>query len=48
MAELALGKPLFTGANTLDQLVRIIKIIGEPDWRKISFMIDKIPKLPEV
>lgn len=46
MAELALGKPLFTGVNSLDQLARIIRIIGQPDWKKISFMIDKIPKIP--
>jgi len=46
MAELALGKPLFTGANSLDQLTRIIHIIGQPNWRKISFMVEKMPKIP--
>jgi glycogen synthase kinase 3 beta len=46
MAELSLGKPIFKGSNSLDQLVRIIRVIGQPNWRKISFMVDKIPNLP--
>lgn len=39
MAELALGKPIFPGTNSLDQLLKIIRVLGQPNWTKISFMI---------
>jgi len=48
MAELSIGKPIFKGANSLDQLVKIIRVLGQPNWRQLSFLIEKIPKLPEM
>ena len=46
IAEIALGKPLFAGTSSLDQLVKILRVLGTPNWRKLSFMFDHTPKLP--
>ncbi|KAL6929874.1 regulator of ime2 [Hanseniaspora valbyensis] len=38
MGELILGKPLFCGANGINQLVEIIKILGTPNVQEIIAM----------
>ena len=38
LGELMLGKPLFSGATALDQLVEIIKILGTPSKAQIMVM----------
>jgi serine/threonine protein kinase len=48
MAELVLGKPIFQGTGTLDQLIRVLKVLGTPNWRKLSFIVESAPKLPEI
>lgn len=40
IAEITLGKPLFHGSDSLDQLIKIFRVIGSPKWRTISFMLD--------
>lgn len=40
IAEIALGRPLFQGSDSLDQLIKIFRVIGTPKWRTISFMLD--------
>ena len=40
MAEIALGRPLFQGSDSLDQLIKIFRVIGTPKWRTVSFMLD--------
>ena len=29
-AEMFIGKPIFDGLNTMDQLVKIVKVLGTP------------------
>jgi hypothetical protein len=42
-----LRKPLFNGTNNLDQLIKILKVLGSPRWHTISFCKDShIPKIP--
>ncbi|XP_031112605.1 shaggy-related protein kinase epsilon-like [Ipomoea triloba] len=38
MAELLLGRPLFPGESSIDQLVEIIKILGTPTREEIKLM----------
>ncbi|KAL3624478.1 Shaggy-related protein kinase theta [Castilleja foliolosa] len=38
MAELLLGKPLFPGESSVDQLVEIIKVLGSPTREEIKCM----------
>ena len=38
IAEMLIGKPLFQGENTIDQLLQIIKILGTPDAEQLSFL----------
>ena len=38
IAEMFLGKPLFQGDNSVDQLLQIIKILGTPDSEQLSFL----------
>jgi glycogen synthase kinase 3 beta len=33
-----IGKPIFQGENTVDQLLQIIKILGTPDAEQLSFL----------
>lgn len=48
IAEMALRKPLFAGKSTMDQLLKIIKIIGSPNWSRLSFVDRKINYLPKL
>lgn len=48
IAEMILRKPLFKGSNNLDQLIKILKVLGSPKWELISFSRNKTPKIPEV
>ena len=44
-----LRKPLFNGTNNLDQLIKILKVLGSPRWQTISFCKDShIPKIPQI
>lgn len=38
LAEMLLGKPLFQGDSTVDQLLQIIKILGVPDAEQLSYL----------
>jgi glycogen synthase kinase 3 beta len=38
LAEMLLGKPLFQGDSTVDQLLQIIKILGVPDNDQLQFL----------
>jgi glycogen synthase kinase 3 beta len=38
IAEMFIGKPIFQGENTVDQLLQIIKILGTPDAEQLSFL----------
>ncbi len=38
IAEMFIGKPIFQGENTVDQLLQIIKILGTPDTEQLSFL----------
>jgi len=38
IAEMLLGKPIFQGENTVDQLLQIIKILGTPDSEQLSYL----------
>ncbi len=38
MAELMLGKPIFPGESSVDQLIEIIKILGTPSREEIHAM----------
>lgn len=38
LAEMFIGKPIFQGENTVDQLLQIIKILGTPDAEQLSFL----------
>ena len=33
-----LGKPLFQGESTVDQLLQIIKVLGTPDAEQLSYL----------
>jgi serine/threonine protein kinase len=38
MAEMLLGKPLFQGESTVDQLLQIIKVLGTPDAEQLQYL----------
>lgn len=38
LAEMLLGKPLFQGESTVDQLLQIIKVLGTPDAEQLSYL----------
>jgi glycogen synthase kinase 3 beta len=38
LAEMLLGKPLFQGDSTVDQLLQIIKVLGVPDTEQLQFL----------
>ncbi|EDR23883.1 hypothetical protein, conserved [Entamoeba dispar SAW760] len=50
LAEMFLGKPLFPGSSTSDQVIKIIKIIGTPTEEEMKAMNNEIPPpiLPKV
>lgn len=41
IAELLIGKPIFDGTNSMDQLVKIIKVLGAPTKSEVTGM--KVP-----
>lgn len=41
LAEMLLGKPLFAGDSSIEQLVRVIKILGTPSKQEIHSMNPK-------
>jgi serine/threonine protein kinase len=36
-AEMILKKPIFCGSTSLDQLVSILRVLGTPNWKNLSF-----------
>ena len=42
IGELLIGRPLFDGNNTMDQLVKIIKVLGSPTKGEMISM--KVPE----
>jgi len=38
LAEILLGKPIFQGESTVDQLFQIMKILGIPDTDQLAFL----------
>lgn len=38
IAEMIIGKPLFQGETTVDQLLQIIKVLGTPDSEQLSYL----------
>ena len=38
MAELYTGRPLFPGKNSVDQLAKIVKVLGTPDAEELAAM----------
>ena len=47
-AEMILKKPLFRGNSNLDQILKILQILGTPNWEKISFVNKKLNYLPKL
>merc|ERR1712061_859680 len=43
-AEMVIGQPLFTGADGIDQLVEIIKVIGTPTTQELRAMNPNYPE----
>jgi hypothetical protein len=48
MAELMMGRPLFLGKSSMDQLVEIIKILGTPPSTGSKQSPSVIQKLPRI
>ena len=48
IAEMALRRPLFPGKSTIDQLLKITKILGSPNWSRLSFVDTKVNYLPKL
>ena len=42
IAELLIGRPIFDGANSMDQLLKIIKVLGTPSKNDLIGM--KVPE----
>jgi glycogen synthase kinase 3 beta len=38
LAEMFIGKPLFQGESTVDQLLQIIKVLGTPNTEQLSYL----------
>jgi len=49
-AELMLGKPLFSGESNVDQIVKIIKVLGTPTSKEITEMNPDyaVPNIPHI
>lgn len=38
LAEMLLGKPIFQGESTVDQLLQIIRVLGTPDAEQLEYL----------
>ena len=50
VAEMATSRPIFEGENTLDQLLKIVRVIGSPTEEQVKAMGAKepVPPVPSI
>ena len=48
IAEIFLKKPLFKGNSIIEQIIKILQVLGSPNWKDISFVENSQSSFPKI